>query len=285
MTPWCALADARAENCNQACSEQHEPAWHLRAPLYTGTREKAGWWLGPCPHLPTSPMRTADEKAPAQWSTSLGTRGVGSFSRPLVPSLPRRHVLGKCAYFCAEGIGSPSPATRQGRGIIVWGRKQQRTTCKAMMTDPPSDDTEAREQDAPDTTGAKHRAPLHGHTGAVPPDKALSDIVKCARFRNEELNPSSVKEEGLSCGGSYKPLVNDVMTDPLTDTILTKGRERSAPGMSHADTHTPLHGPRPYRYRRRAFRQGTLRQEGAGETSVVRSMIEALEQLLRRPVT
>jgi len=33
-------------------------------------------------------------KAPAQWSTSLGTRSVGSFSRPLVPSLPRRHVLG-----------------------------------------------------------------------------------------------------------------------------------------------------------------------------------------------
>eukprot|EP00962_Isochrysis_galbana_P021722 scaffold6416_cov113-Isochrysis_galbana.AAC.6 len=43
------------------------------------------------------------------------------------------------------------------------------------MTDPPTDDTEAREQDAPGTTGAKHRAPLHGHTGAVPPDKALSD--------------------------------------------------------------------------------------------------------------
>eukprot|EP00962_Isochrysis_galbana_P022618 scaffold6764_cov115-Isochrysis_galbana.AAC.7 len=33
-------------------------------------------------------------KAPAQWSTSLGTRGVGSFPRALVPSLPRRHVLG-----------------------------------------------------------------------------------------------------------------------------------------------------------------------------------------------
>eukprot|EP00962_Isochrysis_galbana_P027713 scaffold8723_cov116-Isochrysis_galbana.AAC.6 len=95
--------------------------------------------------------------APAQWSTSLGTRGVGSFSRPLVPSLPRRHVLGKCACFCAEGIGSSSPS-RQGRGIIVWGRKQQRTTCKAMMTDPPTDDTEAREQDAPDPTDAKHRA-------------------------------------------------------------------------------------------------------------------------------
>eukprot|EP00962_Isochrysis_galbana_P043504 scaffold16587_cov141-Isochrysis_galbana.AAC.2 len=33
------------------------------------------------------------------------------------------------------------------------------------------------------------------------------------------------------------------MTDPLTDSILTEDRERSAPGMSHADTHTPLHGP------------------------------------------
>eukprot|EP00962_Isochrysis_galbana_P030117 scaffold9733_cov108-Isochrysis_galbana.AAC.1 len=54
-----------------------------------------------------------------------------------------------------------------------------------MMTDPPTDDTEAREQDAPDPTGAKHRAPLHGHTGAVPLDKALSDtqavVVHAAR--------------------------------------------------------------------------------------------------------
>eukprot|EP00962_Isochrysis_galbana_P006740 scaffold1813_cov129-Isochrysis_galbana.AAC.13 len=33
---------------------------------------------------------------------------------PLVPSLPRRHVLGKCAGFCAEGIGSPSPAKEGG---------------------------------------------------------------------------------------------------------------------------------------------------------------------------
>eukprot|EP00962_Isochrysis_galbana_P025940 scaffold8013_cov124-Isochrysis_galbana.AAC.16 len=37
-----------------------------------------------------------------------------------------------------------------------------------MMTDPPTDDTEAREPDAPDPTDAKHHAPrtsLHGHTG------------------------------------------------------------------------------------------------------------------------
>eukprot|EP00962_Isochrysis_galbana_P049478 scaffold20962_cov112-Isochrysis_galbana.AAC.11 len=33
------------------------------------------------------------------------------------------------------------------------------------------------------------------------------------------------------------------MIDSPTDTSLTKGRGRSAPGMSHADTHTPLHGP------------------------------------------
>eukprot|EP00962_Isochrysis_galbana_P047586 scaffold19495_cov102-Isochrysis_galbana.AAC.2 len=43
------------------------------------------------------------------------------------------------------------------------------------MTDPPIDDTQAREPDAPGTHNAKQRAPVHGHTGAVPPDKALSD--------------------------------------------------------------------------------------------------------------
>eukprot|EP00962_Isochrysis_galbana_P004192 scaffold1157_cov106-Isochrysis_galbana.AAC.1 len=43
------------------------------------------------------------------------------------------------------------------------------------MTDPPIDDTEAREQDAPGTTDAKHRAPVHGHTGDVLSHKALSD--------------------------------------------------------------------------------------------------------------
>jgi len=30
-------------------------------------------------------------------------------------------------------------------------------------------------KDAPDPTDAEHHAPLHGHTGAVPSDKALSD--------------------------------------------------------------------------------------------------------------
>eukprot|EP00962_Isochrysis_galbana_P017697 scaffold5087_cov125-Isochrysis_galbana.AAC.4 len=36
---------------------------------------------------------------------------------------------------------------------------------------------EAREQDAPGTHDAKHRAPVHGHTGGVPSDKALSDTA------------------------------------------------------------------------------------------------------------
>eukprot|EP00962_Isochrysis_galbana_P044499 scaffold17291_cov127-Isochrysis_galbana.AAC.3 len=62
----------------------------------------------------SSRPRKGYEKAPARRSISLGTRGLGSFSRPLVPSLPRRHVLGKCACFCAEGIGSPSPAAKEG---------------------------------------------------------------------------------------------------------------------------------------------------------------------------
>eukprot|EP00962_Isochrysis_galbana_P048346 scaffold20106_cov111-Isochrysis_galbana.AAC.6 len=45
------------------------------------------------------------------------------------------------------------------------------------MTDPPIDNTQAREQDAPGTHDAKQRAPVHGHTGAVPHDKALSDTM------------------------------------------------------------------------------------------------------------
>eukprot|EP00962_Isochrysis_galbana_P044164 scaffold17047_cov104-Isochrysis_galbana.AAC.4 len=67
---------------------------------------------------PRGPARS--RRAPAQWSTSLGTRGVCSFPHPLVPSLPPRHVLGKCACFCAEGIGSPSPA-KEGGGLSCGG--------------------------------------------------------------------------------------------------------------------------------------------------------------------
>eukprot|EP00962_Isochrysis_galbana_P016443 scaffold4716_cov109-Isochrysis_galbana.AAC.1 len=53
-------------------------------------------------------------KAPAQWSTSLGTRSVGSFSRPLVPSLPRRHVLG----FSVHGDGLRRGSTPMRRSLL-----------------------------------------------------------------------------------------------------------------------------------------------------------------------
>eukprot|EP00962_Isochrysis_galbana_P042642 scaffold16010_cov110-Isochrysis_galbana.AAC.1 len=56
------------------------------------------------------------------------------------------------------------------------------------MTDPSIDDTEAREQDAPGTTDAKHRAPVHGHTGDVPSDKALSDRGAAARAGRTSKN-------------------------------------------------------------------------------------------------
>eukprot|EP00962_Isochrysis_galbana_P022322 scaffold6667_cov111-Isochrysis_galbana.AAC.1 len=51
------------------------------------------------------------------------------------------------------------------------------------MTDPPTDDTEAREQDAPGTHDAKRQAPVHGHTGGLPSDKALSDTSYAVRIR------------------------------------------------------------------------------------------------------
>eukprot|EP00962_Isochrysis_galbana_P061152 scaffold36278_cov134-Isochrysis_galbana.AAC.6 len=52
------------------------------------------------------------------------------------------------------------------------------------MTDPPIDNTQAREQDAPGTHDAKRRAPVHGHTGDLPPDKALSDSAYYVYLRS-----------------------------------------------------------------------------------------------------
>jgi len=66
-------------------------------------------------------------------------------------------------------------------------------------------------------------------------------------------SPSPAKEGGISCGGSSNTSHN-VMTD-RSNSILD--RERSAPGMSHVTRRHTHTSPRPYR--RRAFRQGTLR--------------------------
>eukprot|EP00962_Isochrysis_galbana_P016672 scaffold4778_cov142-Isochrysis_galbana.AAC.1 len=63
-------------------------------------------------------------------------------------------------------------------------------------------DTQAREQDAPGTHDAKRRAPVHGHTGDVPSDKALSD--KCSiRFRASlSCSPPLMGPARLHCTAS-----------------------------------------------------------------------------------
>eukprot|EP00962_Isochrysis_galbana_P017579 scaffold5050_cov93-Isochrysis_galbana.AAC.4 len=65
-----------------------------------------------------------------------------------------------------------------------------------IMTDPPIDHTQAREQDAPGTHDAKRRAPVHGHTGDVPSDKALSDTGS-----RRLPEPRDTQEEGRDQGG------------------------------------------------------------------------------------
>eukprot|EP00962_Isochrysis_galbana_P023054 scaffold6916_cov119-Isochrysis_galbana.AAC.7 len=59
------------------------------------------------------------------------------------------------------------------------------------MTDPPIDHTQAREQDAPGTHDAKRRAPVHGHTGDLPSDKALSDTPVPHACRPSHLLPAT----------------------------------------------------------------------------------------------
>eukprot|EP00962_Isochrysis_galbana_P038805 scaffold13829_cov128-Isochrysis_galbana.AAC.3 len=77
------------------------------------------------------------------------------------------------------------------------------------MTDPPIDNTQAREQDAPGTHDAKRRAPVHGHTGDVPHDKALSNTR--GRSWTELVQSPDVAAGASSCnckGGSlagYSP--------------------------------------------------------------------------------
>eukprot|EP00962_Isochrysis_galbana_P015050 scaffold4311_cov124-Isochrysis_galbana.AAC.1 len=74
--------------------------------------------------------------------------------------------------FVLRELDPPLPPRKGGYRV---GAQTTTNTCKAIMTDPPIDSTQVREQDAPGTHDAKRRAPVHGHTGDVPPDKALSD--------------------------------------------------------------------------------------------------------------
>eukprot|EP00962_Isochrysis_galbana_P059912 scaffold33776_cov118-Isochrysis_galbana.AAC.1 len=74
--------------------------------------------------------------------------------------------------FWPAELDPPLPPRKGGYRV---GAQTTTTTCKAIMTDPPIDHTQAREQDAPGTHDAKRQAPVRGHTGDVPSDKALSD--------------------------------------------------------------------------------------------------------------
>eukprot|EP00962_Isochrysis_galbana_P031615 scaffold10295_cov116-Isochrysis_galbana.AAC.7 len=89
--------------------------------------------------------------------------------------------------FVLRELDPPLPPRKGGYRV---GAQTTENTCKAIMTDSPIDDTEAREQDAPGTTDAKHRAPVHGHTGDVPFDKALSDIAIAAGADNRPTGPA-----------------------------------------------------------------------------------------------
>eukprot|EP00962_Isochrysis_galbana_P041471 scaffold15242_cov138-Isochrysis_galbana.AAC.3 len=106
-----------------------------------------------------------------------------------------------------------------------------------MVTDPPTDDTEAQEQDAPDTTGVKHGAPLHGHTGAVPPDKALSDTPLCSAGK-KMTSPSASQVKAHSLWPQTTSLARGDPTSPSWRQLgkhtsahqpIEKGGQRSAP--------------------------------------------------------
>eukprot|EP00962_Isochrysis_galbana_P040123 scaffold14515_cov117-Isochrysis_galbana.AAC.1 len=105
------------------------------------------------------------------------------------------------------------------------------------MTDSPIDDTEAREQDAPGTTDAKRRAPVHGHTGDVPSDKALSDTR--GRSWTDLVQSPDVAAGASSCkGGSLA-----VVTRPTPRLAL---HPIPHPPASSAELHPPF---RPLRRR------------------------------------
>eukprot|EP00962_Isochrysis_galbana_P043863 scaffold16844_cov119-Isochrysis_galbana.AAC.3 len=80
--------------------------------------------------------------------------------------------MGSVLAFVLRELDPPLPPRKGDHRV---GAQKPTTTCKQQMTDPPTDNTEAREPDAPGPTDAGSHAPRHGHAGGVPPDKALCD--------------------------------------------------------------------------------------------------------------
>eukprot|EP00962_Isochrysis_galbana_P009648 scaffold2693_cov139-Isochrysis_galbana.AAC.1 len=83
------------------------------------------------------------------------------------------------------------------------------------MTDPPIDDTVAREQDAPGTHDAKRQAPVHGHTGDVPSHKALSDIAPPFSF--VPLCPSHSKKQNSAHAVDQTMAPRQLFSQPMED--------------------------------------------------------------------
>eukprot|EP00962_Isochrysis_galbana_P025873 scaffold8003_cov115-Isochrysis_galbana.AAC.1 len=109
--------------------------------------------LGWGPVGPTSPICAS--KTP-----HAPERGVGRPPRDGPPPSEPEHEV-----YVGSFPRLPLPPRKGGYRV---GAQTTTTTCKAIMTDPPIDNTQAREQDAPGTHDAKRRAPVHGHTGDLP---------------------------------------------------------------------------------------------------------------------
>eukprot|EP00962_Isochrysis_galbana_P036374 scaffold12565_cov121-Isochrysis_galbana.AAC.8 len=83
--------------CRDRCWQAHPRLRRLGGPK----------WTSECrPPPPQSAARRTGAPNPPPVFLSAW---VGSFSRPLVPSLPRRRVLVKCACFCAGELNPPLP--------------------------------------------------------------------------------------------------------------------------------------------------------------------------------
>eukprot|EP00962_Isochrysis_galbana_P000532 scaffold153_cov105-Isochrysis_galbana.AAC.8 len=81
-------------------------------------------------------------------------------------------------------------------------------------------------------------------------------LVRCARFRDGELNPTSIKEKW-----DYRVGAHTTTCQRCHDRFTDRHRTHQRPGAKRSRNVTRRHthtSPRPYR--RRAFRQGTLRQ-------------------------
>eukprot|EP00962_Isochrysis_galbana_P052710 scaffold24178_cov100-Isochrysis_galbana.AAC.1 len=83
------------------------------------------------------------------------------------------------------------------------------------MTDPPTDDTEIREPDAPDPTGSESHTPRHGHTGGVHRDKAHSPTPVCRPAPQPRQRVGGGRDQRVGGGRDLGPTEK---TEPRNNT-------------------------------------------------------------------